>query len=196
MKHAFSIEGYSYSLYPVTTEDAPFIVEVRLEDLERNRFIHTISPDVSLQVEWIEKYYNTPDDYYFVVKNKFTGRQEGLISIYNIDQGKGEWGRWVIKKDSLASVESFYLMCRIAFEQLELNEVYSRTIPENQKVVSFHDSVNAIRRTLIPKCITLGDEIYDAVEHFVDKEHFLTTIKPRLDKMLLSLFERNNKATP
>jgi len=196
MKHSFSIEGYSYCLCPVATEDAPFIVEVRLEDMERNRFIHTISSDISLQVEWIEKYYGTPDDYYFLVKNKSTGRKEGLLSIYNINQGKGEWGRWVIKKDSLASIESFYLMCRIAFEQLGIDEIYSRTVLENQNVLKFHDSVNAIRRTVISKCFTIGDKVYDAVEHFVNREHFSTTIKPRLEKILFLMLERNNKTNP
>ena len=193
MKHSFSIEGYSYCLCPVTTEDASFIVEVRLEDTKRNRFIHTISPDISLQVKWIEKYYETPDDYYFLVKNKSTGCKEGLISIYNINHEKGEWGRWVIKKDSLASIESFYLMCRIAFEQLGIDEVYSRTIPENQNVVKFHDSVKAIRRAIIPQCFTIDDKVYDAIEHFVDREHFMTTIKPRLEKTFLLMLERNNK---
>jgi RimJ/RimL family protein N-acetyltransferase len=191
MKHTFSVEGYSYSLYPVTTKDAPFIIEVRLEDMERNKFIHTISPDVSLQVEWIEKYYNTPDDYYFLVKNKSTGRKEGLISVYNINDGKGEWGRWVMKKDSLAAVESFYLLCRIAFEQLGLDEIYSRTLPENKKVVDFHDSVNAKRRKVISQAFTINDKTYDAVEHFVNKEQFSAVIKPHLDKILHLMSERN-----
>jgi len=193
LKHSFSLDGYSYSLYPVTTEDAPFIVEVRLEDAERNKFIHTISPDVSLQVEWIEKYFEIPNDYYFVVKNKLTGRREGLISVYNINERKGEWGRWIIKKDSLASVESFYLLCRIAFEQIGLDEIYSRTIVENKNVVDFHDSINAKRRAVISQCFTINGTTYDAVEHFVDREHFSTIIKARLDKVLRLMFERNNK---
>ena len=193
MKHSFSIEGYSYSLSPITTEDASFIVEVRLEDAERNKFIHTISPDASLQAEWIRRYYDTPDDYYFVVKNKLTSRKEGLISLYNINDKKAEWGRWVIKKDSLASVESFYLICRIAFEQLKLDEVYSKTIADNQKVVAFHDSVNAKRRGIIPKCFTIEDREYDGVEHFIDKEYFSSAIEPKLDKILRLMFERNNR---
>lgn len=193
MRHSIFVDGYSYCLCPVTTGDAPFIVEVRLEDAEKNRFIHTISSSVSSQKEWIEKYYETPDDYYFVVKNRLTGRKEGLISVYNIKERKGEWGRWVIKKDSIAAVESFYLICRIAFEQLNLDEIYSRTIVENQNVINFHDSVNAKRRAVISGCFIIGDNVYDAVEHFIDKEHFLTTIKPRLDQILHLMLERNNK---
>ena len=193
MKHSLSIEGYSYGLHPVTIEDASFIVDVRLEDAERNRFIHAISPDVSLQEEWIRKYFDTPNDYYFLVKNKLNSRKEGLISIYNISGKKGFWGRWIIKKGSLASVESFYLICRMAFEQLGLDEIYSRTIVDNKMVVAFHDSISAKRRGIIPQCFSIENRVYDAVEHFVDKEHFLTVIKPNLEKILYTMLERNKK---
>jgi RimJ/RimL family protein N-acetyltransferase len=191
MKHTFSIEGYSYRLVPVAVDDAAFIVEARLEDAERNRFIHAISPDIQQQVEWIEEYYTVPGDYYFTVINKITGRKEGLISVYNISGRKGEWGRWVIKKDSLASVESFYLLCRISFEQLYLDEIYSRTIEDNTTVAAFHDSVNAKRRGLIEKCFTIGGKTYNALEHFVTKEHFKNEIRPRLEKILSSMLRRN-----
>jgi len=191
MKHSFSIEGYSYLLSPVTTEDAQFIVETRLEDAERNKFIHAISPDVSLQVDWINKYYEVPNDYYFVVRNKLTNRKEGLISLYNIKDKKAEWGRWVIKKDSLASVESFYLICRMAFEQLNLDEIFSMTIVDNTGVVAFHDSVNAKRIGIIPKCFTINNLTYDAVKHIVNKEQFLAVIKPKLEKMLNLMSQRN-----
>lgn len=193
MRHSYSIEGYSYSLSPVTTEDAQFIVETRLEDLQRNKFIHTISPDISLQIEWINKYYEVPGDYYFVVINKFTNHKEGLISLYNINDKKAEWGRWVIRKDSLASVESFYLICRIAFEQLFFDEIFSLTITDNKKVVDFHDSVNARRIGIIPECFTINNITYDAVKHIVDKELFFTVIKPKLDKILNLMFQKNNK---
>ncbi|MDR2730218.1 MAG: GNAT family N-acetyltransferase [Treponema sp.] len=194
MKHSFSIEGYSYFLSPVTTEDAQFIVETRLEDAERNKFINIISPDVSLQVKWINKYYEVPDDYYFVVRNKLTNRKEGLISLYNIKNKKAEWGRWVIKKDSLASVESFYLICRMAFEQLDIDEIFSMTIADNKRVVAFHDSVNAKRIGIIQKCFTINNITYDAVKHIVDKEHFSAVIRPKLDKILNLISQRNNKS--
>lgn len=191
MKHSFSIEGYSYCLRPVTIEDASFIFEARLEANKRNILIH-VSPDISLQVEWINKYYDTPNDYYFVVVNKFTSRKEGLIAIYHINNNKGEWGRWVIKKDSLASVESFYLICRMAFEQLNLDEIYSQTAMFNKLVIAFHDSVNAKRRKVFP--FFFEGKIYDALEHFVDKEHFFSVIKPKLDETLSLMVERNKRS--
>jgi RimJ/RimL family protein N-acetyltransferase len=187
MRHGFSIEGYSCRLRPVTVEDAAFIVEARLEDAERNKFIHQISPDVSLQQRWIEKYYTIPDDYYFVVEHKLTGLPEGLISLYNIDHNKAEWGRWVMKKTSLAATESFYLICCVAFEQLNLDEIYSLTIEDNKTVVAFHDKMRAERRRVIPRCFTINDTSYTAIEHIVTRDCFFSVMQPRLEKALRCL---------
>jgi RimJ/RimL family protein N-acetyltransferase len=190
VRHSLTIEGYSYCLRPVSIEDASFIVEARLEAMEKNKFIH-VSPDISLQVKWINNYYDTPGDYYFVVVNKFTSCKEGLIAIYNIDNKKAELGRWVIKTDPLASVESFYLICRMAFEQLDLDEAYSRIAMVNKSVIAFHDSVKAKKRKIFP--FSFEGETYDAVEYFIDKEHFFSIIKPKLDKILCSMSERNKR---
>jgi RimJ/RimL family protein N-acetyltransferase len=191
LNHTFSIDGYSYYLCPVTTDDAAFIVEARLEDQERNKFIHIISPDISKQIEWIKNYYSTTGDYYFTVRNKFTKNKEGLISLYDINDNKAEWGRWVIKKESLAAVESFYLICRIAFEQLELEEIYSRTIEDNKIVVAFHDSVNTQRRGIINNCFKINGRMHNAIEHFVSKERFFNEIKPKLDRILIMMAGKN-----
>ena len=48
------------------------------------------------------------------------------------------------------------------------------------------------RRVVVPR--GPADNIWHAKD-FIDREHFLTTIKPRLDKMLLLMFERNNKSS-
>ena len=187
------MDGYSYCLFPVTIEDASFIVETRLEDKERNKYINETSPNVKVQEDWIESYFNIPDDYYFVIKNKFTNLREGLVGINNVKDNKAEWGRWIIKKDSVASVESFYLICRVAFELLGLDEIYSRTIVDNHTVVAFHDSVNAKRRRIIPKHVVINNIAYDSVEHFVTAEHFSTAIKPRLDRLLSMMYKRGCK---
>jgi len=195
MKHNLTVDGYLYRLRPVEIEDAAFIVETRLEDAQRNQYIHPISPDIAPQIEWIKKYHGTPDDYYFVVENKLTGRPEGLIAVYNIRNGSGEWGRWVMKKDSLASPESFYLICKAAFESLNLESIYSRTIEENKTVVAFHDSVGAKRRGVLSACFTLNGKVYDAVEHIVERDYFFTDIAPRLEKTVQSVFERFRRVT-
>ena len=56
MKHKCTLDGYCYRLRPVKLSDAEFKVKTRLEDAERNLYIHKISSDVSIQEAWIINY--------------------------------------------------------------------------------------------------------------------------------------------
>ena len=53
MKHRITVEGFGYRLRPVRLNDAQFIIDVRLEDTARNKFIHAISRDVKAQEDWL-----------------------------------------------------------------------------------------------------------------------------------------------
>lgn len=193
MKHKYSLDGFGYRLRPIKKTDAAFVVEVRLEDAARNRFIHTISNDVSAQEAWLEKYLEREGDYYFIVENRVTGQSEGLIAFYDEADGRAEWGRWVIKKGSLAAAESVYLLYRIAFEQVGLKELYCRTIADNVAVVSFHNSIGEKTRTVIQNAVELNDVHYDVVEQYSDPEHFYTQIAPKLEKQAQMIARRNRK---
>ena len=195
MKHNINQQGFVYRLRAVKVDDAQFILDTRLEDMERNRFIHQIKNDIKTQQEWIIKYFETPDDYYFIIENRFTGESEGLIGIYNVKNNKAEWGRWVIKKGSLAAIESVMLIYNIAFEKLKLDELYSRTIKDNACVVDFHNSIGAKVRAVLPNEFELNNVWYDAVEHYMDKEYYLKTIQAKLEEQSLKLFTRNLKQT-
>jgi RimJ/RimL family protein N-acetyltransferase len=194
MKHSFFIDGYLYRLRPVSTEDASFIVEVRTENAERNKFIHPISKSVDVQIQWIENYYKTDSDYYFVIENLFSGKPEGLISIYNINNKKGESGRWVIKENSLSAVESFYLLYRLAFEKIFLDEVYSMVIEENKPVIAFHKSVGQKKRRIIPEYYLWNDAKYSAIEFYMEKDYFQKEVCPNLEKKIKRLFELYKKS--
>jgi len=82
----------------------------------------------------------------------------------------------------------------MAFEQLNIDEIFSLTIVDNKRVVAFHDSVNAKRIGIIRECFTINNITYDAVKHIVDREYFLALIKPKLDKILNLMSQRNNKS--
>ena len=71
MNHNIIIDGASYRIRPVKLSDAKFIIDIRLADAERNKFINKISHDIETQEEWIKKYLNRNNDYYFVVENLF-----------------------------------------------------------------------------------------------------------------------------
>ncbi len=193
MQHNITERGFAYSIRPITLDDAQFIVEVRLEDEERNKYVHKISSDVNLQINWLNKYFATPDDYYFVIENNLTGEKEGLISIYNVKNNKAEWGRWVVKKGSMAALESVNLIYKVAFEKLGLDEVYTKTIENNVSVVNFHTSINAKLRQVLVDEVELENVKYNVVEQFVNKEHYFSNVKNLLEEKALKIFQRNLK---
>lgn len=193
MKHRYSLEGYGYRLRPVKLSDAAFVIQIRREDLERNRYIHPVSEDIAEQEAWLKRYFEKGGDYYFIVENRVTGMPEGTIAFYDAENGRAEWGRWVIQKGSLAAAESVYLLYRIAFEQAGLKELYCRTLAVNTPVVSFHTSIGEKFRGIIKNSAVICDESFDAVEQYADQELFYREIAPLLEKQSQMIVHRNLK---
>lgn len=191
MKHKYSMEGFAYRLRPIKKTDASFIIEIRLEDMERNQYIHKISRDVAEQEKWLDLYFEREGDYYFVIENRLTGEREGLISFYDAENGRAEWGRWVIKKGSLAAVESVDLLYRIAFEKVGLTELYCRTLAVNTQVVSMHESMGELTRGIETDAFELEDGLYDAVVQYSTRQHFYEKIHPDLESRAMMIFKRN-----
>lgn len=191
MKPLLVQEGFGYRLRPVRVDDASFIVDVRLQDLERNKFISPISADVELQKNWIRSQEAKADDFYFVIENRLTGESEGLIGLYDMAAGRAEWGRWVLKKGSLGAVESVDLLFKIAFGSLKLQELYCRTIADNTDVVSFHDSLPEMRRGTLEKAIELRGETFDAIEHYVTPSYYREKLQAELENRSHLIFQRN-----
>lgn len=183
MRHNIELEGFAFRLRPIGDEDAEFVVQLRT-DTERGRFIHVTSNKVEDQLAWFADYYERPGDYYFVIERRQDKVREGMISIYEIDetQNTAEWGRWVLRPGSLAAIESAWLMYRVAFENLMLVSVCSRTIVANTEVVSFHDSCGIADRKLLPNCFDINGQCHDAVIHRVDLKEW-NGLAPRLAKL-------------
>ena len=190
MDHKYNLDGYGYRLRPVKRSDAKFIVDTRLEDAKRNTFIHTISDDVSRQEEWIDEYLKREGDYYFLIENRLDKSPEGMIAFYNVENNRAEWGRWVVKKGSLAASESVKLLYQIAFEQVGLDELYCDTIKDNEAVVSFHTSIGELTREVIAGGIELNGRKYDAVIQYSDRENFYSNIFPKLDDSAYRVYKR------
>lgn len=165
MQHNLSLKCVRYALRPVTVEDAPFIVELRSDPL-RNRFLHEISPRIEDQIAWLKTYFARPQDYYFIVQEARSGEPHGAIGIYDIDEtGGGQWGRWVLKRNSAAGLESAWLVHEVGFSLLGLTSLSSRTIVENAQVVSFHRSFGATEVAVLKAHFLVSGRRESAVEH-------------------------------
>ena len=162
-----TIGGYGFRLRPITQDDAAFVVELRTQ-LADTRYLHPISPDVEAQRQWIARYEQRAGDYYFIVEYEKDGAPEGTIGIYDEHDGAAEWGRWILRRNSLAAPASVALIYQYAFEKLGLQRLYCRTVAENKSVVSFHASTGlATSQPMMEKLFTLGGVAYDAVEQEV-----------------------------
>jgi hypothetical protein len=192
MRHDINITGYAFKLRPIELSDAQLIVDLRTSQPERSKFLHPISSDVDFQKVYLKKYFDTPNDYYFVVERLQNSLAEGLIGIYDVKDRSAEWGRWILDKNSLAAIESCFLIYKVGFACLNLREMYCRTILNNQPVVSFHDSCDIPRHVLLRDFFTLGSEKYDAVEHRISIDRW-NSIQQILESRSQQIAKRLNR---
>ena len=169
MEHSIRVTCARYRLRPVTLEDAAFIVELRSDPL-LNRYLHEISPRVDDQVVWLERYFARPDDYYFIVEDADSGERHGTIGIYDVETelASAEWGRWILKRGSMAALESAWLVYEAGFAKLGLAILSSRTLVENPRVASFHDGFGASRIGILKDHFLVGGEPKSAIEHRIE----------------------------
>jgi len=164
MHHSISLTCVRYRLRPVTLGDAPFIVALRT-DPRLNRFLHEISPRVEDQVVWLERYFLRPDDYYFMVEDANSGEPQGAIGIHEVAKDAAQWGRWILKQDSMAALESAWLIHEVGFSTLRLASLSSRTLVDNPRVISFHDNFGASRIAILKDHFLVRGERKSAIEH-------------------------------
>ncbi len=151
-------EGFGHRLRPVERRDAADIFKLRT-DPELGRFLNPTPGGVEDQERWIEAQRARTGDHYFVIET-LGGRWEGVVGLYGIKDARGEWGRWILRRGSLAASASVLLLLRFGFDELGLRRIYCRTLVENVVVVSFHDSCAYTNRSLH---IDTGGRVF--VEH-------------------------------
>lgn len=189
MRHNYVLEGRAFRLRPVETSDAQTIIDIRLEDARRNKFINKVSPDVNEQVKWLNNYFENGNGVYFAVENKKTGETEGFIRIYDYAGGRAEWGSLVVKKGSLAIPETVYLIINFAFSTLGLTELFGIVLNGNKASQKLHDKLGEPRRRVIKNYITIGGETFDATEVYITPEIFETVSRPVLERIINDVSE-------
>ena len=133
-----SLTGKYVSLRSAIEEDAAFIIEIR-NDSSKNGFVHDVDYDLQKEVKWIRDQQHREGYYFFSIVSHKKEEIVGNISICNIDksQNNGELGRWVSYGSSIENLESVILTHDFAFDVLGLDYVYTKTLQDNKKVVSF-----------------------------------------------------------
>jgi RimJ/RimL family protein N-acetyltransferase len=171
VRHDVRLRGHAFEIRPVELADAEFMLRLRT-DPELSRLLHPTSPRLEDQQAYLSRYFETPGDYYFVVLRTATGRPEGMVAIYDVDQTRrqAEWGRWIMRHDSMGAPECALLVYRTAFEVLGLDKIYCRTAAANRNVVAFHTSCGLETNHAVRLTHNFGGAVYDAVEQYMTRE--------------------------
>ena len=175
-----SIDGFALRLRCVEQADAERIIELRTDE-SLTRFLPPLTVTIEDQRRWIGTQADKINDYYFAVEKKALpdAPVEGFLGLYGFVHADGvataEWGRWILAKSSLASVESAFLLYRFAFETLHLDRVVCHSVLANESVVSFHDKCGLKRTRVLEKEFTIHGIEYDAVEHAITREEWPAT---------------------
>lgn len=124
-------------LKPVSVDDASFISKIRSSVLLNKYLSSTKEVSVNEQINWINNFLKEKKDFYFIIQSD--QKQYGTVSIYNIDSNlnRAEFGRYICI-DPIRAIQGELLILKYAFEILKLNELYCRTIIDNEKVWKQH----------------------------------------------------------
>jgi RimJ/RimL family protein N-acetyltransferase len=186
MKHDITIGKFGITLRPVEIEDADFIFKLRT-DPDNSQFIGDTNSDISKQYQWIENYFEQENDYYFIIESN-SKEKLGTIGIYDIINGSGEWGRWIISKKHPVAPASAWLIYEIAFNILNLKEVYCRTVVDNKSVVSFHERCGLHRVRVEKDGVAIKGENKDLIIQMLSLKNY-KMVQKKLE-VLASFSER------
>ena len=131
------IKGEKTKLEEVTPEDAQSICLLR-NNAAINKYLSTSQNiTVAQQEAWIIENLAKNDGYYCKIIDLQDNKFCGTASLYNVRNKEAEFGRYICVS-AIQSIETEYLMLRLAFEEMNLERVYCRTAAENVKVWKQH----------------------------------------------------------
>ena len=134
------ILGKSINLRDIEILDAEFVLKLRTDN-EKSRFLHKTENDLTAQIEYIKRYKNKKQEWYFIIEGK-DGERLGTVRIYDvIDNDDFCWGSWIIKDGASVNVamESALLLYHFAFYVLGFSKAHFDVRKQNRSVRAFHE---------------------------------------------------------
>jgi RimJ/RimL family protein N-acetyltransferase len=177
-----SIKGIKTSLTELTESDAEDVVLLR-NDPAKNKFLFQKAMTINDQVAWIIKNRNSNESKNFKVTDNHQVFK-GTISIYNIADNRGEFGRYIVT-NPINAIEAEYLLLKICFEVLKLNAVYCQTNIDNKTVWGQHTKLG-FKETAI-KEVPVGsfaDVMVKAVVQEITAKEFLAYNYDKVMKLI------------
>lgn len=143
-----NLESKSIRLRLVEESDADLILNLRTDE-NLNRFLSTTKNNLKEQQEWIKKYKEDEAkglQFYFIIE-RIDGTPCGTVRIYDINDDSFCWGSWILNQNKTrsAAIESAFLVYQFGFEKLKLTKSHFEVSKENNRVISFHEKMGAIK---------------------------------------------------
>ncbi len=185
MKQLTEIEGKFAILKPMTEADAEFLFDLR-NDPELSRHVNDGPKTLPDQQRWMQTYFARDNDHNFIVHSRALKIPVGTVALYDIDFEKktAEPGRWLVRQDPVAAIESDLLINTYAFETVGLERLHFSVFTPNAKVLAYHSRNGARRTELIPNFFTKNGVPFDAQMFELDRDAFYKIKKPMLEKTL------------
>ncbi|MBO4439326.1 MAG: GNAT family N-acetyltransferase [Spirochaetaceae bacterium] len=137
------LTGKYVTLREVTIDDAEFILSLRCDE-KKSRFLHKTDYNIEKQIEYINRYYEISDEWYFIILNKKT-EQIGTYRIYDVQGDSFCIGSWILV-DGVTPAESFesdYLLRMYGFDVLGFKKIHFNVCKGNKKVIAYHKMMGA-----------------------------------------------------
>ena len=138
------LEGFSVNLRDVEISDAEFILSLRMNP-KKNRFLNVTAPDLEKQKEYLKRYKEKVDEYYWVIEGK-NGVPYGVVRIYDFQQKSFCPGSWLTVPGApiTAGIEGLFHAFKFGFQDLGFRSAHFDVRKENRSVIRFDQKIGAI----------------------------------------------------
>lgn len=179
MKHRYSIEEYACRLRPVRRTDAQFIMDNCPMADGRGTPLQDGDPQV-----WLEQLLARPGDLHFIVEDRLSGEQQGLMALTGIKGEQAGWAHWAAPAGAPDAAEGMLLLCRIAFEQAGLQELYGNLPADGRTGTPLYTAAGGENTACAP------GPADGQTEYRIGKQDFYTRIAPQLEQRAGTVFRR------
>ena len=139
------------------------------------------------QKKFLDYYYKTESDHYFIAELKKSKAPVGTVAIYNHDPyaSKAHWGRVIVDpKFRFFALEMSFLSIRYGFENLKLNKLTGDVQTENSGALKFDYALGFEKEGLLKESHWNGTKNDDVILLAMFKDQYLK-LKTRYEKLIL-----------
>lgn len=141
---AAKVQGKTLCFRDAGVNDAEFILSLR-PDKEKSRYLSPVSPELTMQQEWLRQYSVLDKQAYFIIE--YESLPIGTVRLYDPTEFSFCWGSWVLvnSRPGNAAIESALMVYAYATDWLGFHRSHFDVRKGNERVWQFHERFGAVR---------------------------------------------------